>query len=78
MVNGYRNIVWFSENDIINIIVLSNPRLQHLVIYRSEEMIFIFNRESEGKPNMQFRIHDSGMNYFEPRDQEFTFVNTTS
>ena len=78
MVNGYRNIVWFSENDIINIIALSNLRLQHLVIYRSEEMIFIFNRESEGKPNMQFRMHESGMHYFDPRDQEFTFVNTTS
>ena len=27
---------------------------------------------------MQFRIHDSGLNYFEPRYKRFTFVNTVS
>ena len=61
MVNGYHNSVWFSENSITNIIVLRNLCLQYLVIYRSDKMMFIFHRDSEGKPNMQFRIHDSGL-----------------
>ena len=77
-VNGYHNSVWFSENFITNIIYLSNLRLQYLVTYRSNEMILIFHRESEVKPNMQFRIHEIGLDYFVPMDQDFTFVNTIS
>ena len=60
-VNGYHNILWLSENSITNIIYLSNLSLQCLVTYRSDELVFIVHRESEGKPNMQFRIHDSGL-----------------
>ena len=40
--------------------------------------MFIVHRESEGKPNMQFRMPESGLNYFNPRYQEFNFVNTVS
>ena len=76
--NGYHNSVWFSENAITNIIVLRNLRLQYLVTYRSNDMMFIVHREYEGKPNIQFRMYDSGLHYFYPRDQEFTFYNTVS
>ena len=41
-------------------------------------MMLIVHRESEGKPNMQFRMHESGLRYFDPRDQEFIFFNTVS
>ena len=41
-------------------------------------MIFIVHRESEGKPNMQLRIQESGMHHFDQREQEFNFVNTVS
>ena len=78
MVNGYHNSVWFSENAITNIIALRNLCLHYLVTYRSNEMMFIVHRESEGKPNMQLRMHEIGLNYFDPRYQEFTFVNTVS
>jgi hypothetical protein len=27
---------------------------------------------------MEFRMHKSGRHYFDPRDSEFTFVNTVS
>ena len=27
---------------------------------------------------MQSRMHESGLHYFDPRDQDFTFVNTVS
>ena len=40
--------------------------------------MLIVHRESEGKPNMQFRMHESGLRYFDPRDQEFNFFNTVS
>ena len=73
MVNGYHNCVWFSENTITNIIVLSNLSLQYLVAYMSDEKIFIVNRES-----VQFIMHESGLHYFDPKDQEFTSVNTVS
>ena len=55
--NSYHRSVWFSEDSITNIIALRNLRLQYLVTYRSNEIILIVHRESEGKPNMQFRIH---------------------
>ena len=41
-------------------------------------MIFIVHICYEGKPNIQFRIHESVLNYFGPRDQKFTFFNTIS
>ena len=47
MVNGYHNSVWFSENTITDIIVLINLRLQYMVIYRIDEMMFIVFRSSE-------------------------------
>ena len=50
--NGYHNSVWFSENAITNIVAPINLRLQYLVTYRSDEMMFIVQRESERKPNM--------------------------
>ena len=43
-VNGYHNSVWFSENAIANIIELSNLRLQYLVTYRSDDMMFIVHK----------------------------------
>ena len=74
MVNGYRNSVCFSENAITNIIELINLCLQYFVTYRSNDTMSIIHRESEGKPNINFIMHDSGMHYFDPRDEEFTFL----
>ena len=42
--NGYHNSVWFSENIITNIISLRNLRLQYLVTYRINEIMFIVHR----------------------------------
>ena len=77
-VNGYHNSVWFSENSITNIIALSNLRLQYLITYRSNKVMLIVRRESGDKLNVQFIMHDSGVYYFDPRDQKFTFVNNIS
>lgn len=37
---------------------------------------FIVHRESEGKPNMIFKKHPCGLHYYDPSDQDFTFINT--
>ena len=41
--------------------------------------MFVVHRESENKPNMEFRMHESGLHYYDPRDEEeLAFVNTVS
>ena len=60
-VNGYQISVWFSENAITNIVALRNLRLQYLVTYRSNKMVFIVHIEYGEKPDMKFRMHDSGL-----------------
>ena len=67
--NGYHNSVRFSENFTTNNIVPSNLRIQYIVTYSSNKMMLIVHRESEGKPNMQFRMHESGLYYFDQWDQ---------
>ena len=76
--NVYHDSVWFSENSITNIIALSNLRLRYLITYRSNKVMLIVRRESGDKLNVQFIMHDSGVYYFDPRDQKFTFVSTVS
>ena len=78
MVIGYRNSVWLSENTITKIIALSNLRFHCLITCRIEEIMFVIHREYEGKPNVQFRIHESNLQYFNPRDKEFTFFHAIS
>jgi hypothetical protein len=41
--------------------------------------MFVVHRESESKPNMEFRMHESGLHYYDPRKEaHLTFVNTVS
>jgi hypothetical protein len=40
--------------------------------------MFVVHREGIGKPNMHFKMHSSGLHYYDPKDNEFTFVNTVS
>ena len=61
-VNGYHNSVRFSENSITNIIALRNLLLQYLATYRSDKMMFVIHRESEGKVNTQLRKNERGLN----------------
>jgi hypothetical protein len=55
---------------------LSNVIKQYRVTYDSDEQMFVVHRESEGKPNMEFRMHESGLHYYDPRNDEFIFVKT--
>jgi hypothetical protein len=74
---GYNKTVWFSTRTITNIIALRNLIDQYRVTYDSDDLMFVVHRESESKKNMEFRMHESGLNYYDPRkEQHLTFVNT--
>ena len=75
---GYHADVWFSKKAITNIVALKNLIKQYRVTYDSDDLMFVVHREPAGKPNMQFRMHESGLHYFDPRDESFSFVNTVS
>ena len=60
-VTVYHNSVWFSKKVITEIIALKNLRLQYLVTYISNEMLFIAHQDSNIKPNIQFQMHESGL-----------------
>ena len=76
---GYHKSVWFSTRAITNIIALSNLIKQYRVTYDSKELSFVVHRESAGKPNMEFRMHESGLHYYDPRtSKDYTFVSKES
>jgi hypothetical protein len=75
----YTKTVWFSTRAITNIIPLHNLIDQYRVTYKSDNLMFVVQRESESKPNMKFKMHKSGLHYYDPRkEQHLTFVNTVS
>ena len=75
---GYHKNIWFSKRSITNIIALSNIIQQYRVNYYSEDNMFIVHREAEGKPNMEFIMHKSGLHYYDLRNKHFAFINTVS
>jgi hypothetical protein len=74
----YHAHVWYNKIAITNILSLSNVIKQYFVTYDSNDQMFVVHRKPEGKPDMEFRMHKSGLHYFNPRDSEFIFVNTVS
>jgi hypothetical protein len=76
---GYTKTVWFSTPAITNIIALINLIDQYRVTYDSDDLIFVVYRESESKPNMEFKMHKSGLHYYDPRNEHhMAFINTVS
>jgi hypothetical protein len=79
MMEGYNKTVWFSTLSITNIIALRNLIDQYRVTYDNDDLMFVVHRESESKPNMEFKMHKSGIHYYDPRkEHHLTFVNTVS
>jgi hypothetical protein len=64
---GYNKTVWFSARAITNIITLHNLIDQYRITYDSDDLIFVIHQESDNKPNMEFRMHESGLHYYDPR-----------
>jgi hypothetical protein len=76
---GYKKTVWFTNRAITNIIALRNLIDQYRVTYDSDDLMFVVHRESDSKPNMEFKMHKSGLHYYDPRNEHHTtFVNTVS
>jgi hypothetical protein len=75
---GYHKKVWYSKDAITSIITLSNLIQQYHVTYDSRDQICVVHRESQNKPNVQFRMHESGLHYFDPSNEDYIFVNTVS
>ena len=40
--------------------------------------MFIVHQEEHGKNNMRFIMHESGLHYYDPEDEDFVFVNTVA
>jgi hypothetical protein len=60
-----------------HIIALSNLITQYRVTYDSNDETFVVHCKSVNKPNMHFRMHQSGLHYYDPKDDDFTFNITT-
>jgi hypothetical protein len=78
-VPGHNKDVWFITRAITNIIALSNLIQQYCVTYDSDNKMCVVHRESQGKPNKEFRMHKCGLHYYYPRNEkDLAFVNTFS
>ena len=75
-IDGYHLKVWFSKKAITNILALSNLTQQYRVTYDSNDRMFIVHREQEGKSNMHFKMHPSGLHYYDPCDTAVIMVST--
>jgi hypothetical protein len=69
-ISGYHAHVWYNKNAIANILALRNVIKQYPVTYDSDDKMFVVHRESVGKTNMEFRMHESGIHYYDPRNNE--------
>jgi hypothetical protein len=77
---GYKKKVWFSTQAITNIVALSNLIQQYRITYDSNDLMFVVHREPD-KPNMEFRMHESGLHYYDPRTRKterMSFINTVA
>jgi hypothetical protein len=68
--------VWFSNKAITNILSLKEVIKRYRVLYDSADEAFFVYREKFGLPNMIFRMHSSGLHYYDPSREEFSFVVT--
>jgi hypothetical protein len=77
---GYKKKVWFSTRAITNIVALSNLIQQYRITYDSNNLMFVVHREPD-KPNIEFRMHESGLHYYDPRtwmNERMLFINTVA
>ena len=75
-ITGYEGDVWYSKNAITNIIALSNLIKQYQVTYDSNDKMFVVHRQQQGKPDMEFRQHETGLHYYQPDEENFAFIST--
>ena len=58
---------------------LKDVAKQYQVTYDSGKGLhFIMHHELASKPNMIFKMHPSGLHYFDPNDKDFMFITTVT
>ena len=77
-VTGYNPNVWFDQEYITNLSSLNNLIKQYCITYDSLHDMFIVHQEEHGKKKMHLRMHEIGLHYYEPEDENFVFVKTVT
>ena len=77
VVAGYIKDLWFDKTSITKIFALKNLIQQYMVTYDRLLQMFIVYCEENNKPNMHFRMHESGIHYYDP-SEDFNFVTTVA
>ena len=62
----YKQDVWLGKYSITNIITLKNLIKQYRVTYDKFDQIFVLHREDQEKPNMEFKMHEFGIHFYNP------------
>ena len=75
---GCNRRVWFSRRAITNIISLKNITGHYRVTYYSNDHLSVIHREVTYLPNMEFLMHNSVLNWYEPTKKDLVFLNTVS
>ena len=75
---GYKHDVWFRKYSITNIIFLKNWIQQYWVTYDSIDHIFVVHREDKEKPNMESKMHESGLHFYNTTYKTVLLINTIS
>jgi hypothetical protein len=74
-VPGYEFPVWFDKTAITNILALSKLIKQYRVTYDSDQKMFVIHRDTAGKTNMEFRMHES-VHIYDPKKEALMFITT--
>ena len=64
IVPGNKKDVWFRKYFITNTIALQNFINQYRVTYYNIDQIFVVHREDQEKPNMELKVHESGLHFY--------------
>ncbi len=68
--------VWFSTKAITNILSLKDVIKVYHVTYDSYDGTFIVYRHNHALPNMIFKMHSSGLHFYDPKRSKFSFAVT--
>ena len=69
--------MWFSSRAIKNILSLATLQQQYKIKYDSEvDKAFVVHRGQHGFSDMVFRMHSSGLHFYDPSEEAYTFIET--
>ena len=67
---GYTSKPWFSKEAITNILSFKNMIKKYRITYDSNDEMFVVHRKESGPPNMEFRMHSSGLHVYYQEEHE--------